>query len=262
MSSLGIGLALFIAELSGVYFTGGSLNPARSFGPTVVARAFAPYDWIYWLGPFLGSLIAAGFYKFIKILEYETANPGQDMDHPKADEHDIEQKIEEKKKLLIAAGINEHDAHQVATELTQNTVVVPIASSDADTVTSGQGSPGQMPNHIPDMYGSQYSPDSTFKEKRGSGSSDGTLVRPPLPTDKPVTGQPGSFSYLGSRGVVPRSRVPGPALRPGTILHSPRMATYEELYAPLETGPDVVLGEAVRDPRPVQRLKRTSSGFA
>ena len=28
----------------------------------------------------LGTIIASGFYKFIKVLEYETANPGQDMD--------------------------------------------------------------------------------------------------------------------------------------------------------------------------------------
>jgi hypothetical protein len=26
----------------------------------------------------LGALLAAAFYKFIKVLEYETANPGQD----------------------------------------------------------------------------------------------------------------------------------------------------------------------------------------
>ncbi|KAI4182816.1 MAG: hypothetical protein LQ346_006471 [Caloplaca aetnensis] len=30
---------------------------------------------IYWIGPILGSLIASGFYKFIKMLEYETAKP-------------------------------------------------------------------------------------------------------------------------------------------------------------------------------------------
>jgi len=35
---------------------------------------------LYWLGPILGALIAVGFYKTIKILEYETANPGQDDD--------------------------------------------------------------------------------------------------------------------------------------------------------------------------------------
>lgn len=32
------------------------------------------------MGPGLGALVAAGFYKFIKILEYESANPDQDVD--------------------------------------------------------------------------------------------------------------------------------------------------------------------------------------
>ena len=80
IAPVGIGLSLFIAELSGVYYTGGSLNPARSFGPCVVVRTFENYHWIYWIGPLLGSLLASGFYKFIKMLEYETANPGQDFD--------------------------------------------------------------------------------------------------------------------------------------------------------------------------------------
>ncbi|KAI9669532.1 MAG: hypothetical protein M1817_004651 [Caeruleum heppii] len=78
IAPVGIGLSLFIAELTGVYYTGGSVNPARSFGPAVVARDFVSYHWIYWIGPFLGAIVAAGFYKFIKMLEYETANPGQD----------------------------------------------------------------------------------------------------------------------------------------------------------------------------------------
>ncbi|KAI5776539.1 aquaporin-like protein [Geopyxis carbonaria] len=78
VAPVGIGLSLFVAELVGVYYTGGSLNPARSFGPCVVARAFDRDHWIYWVGPGLGGLIAAAFYKFIKVLEYETANPGQD----------------------------------------------------------------------------------------------------------------------------------------------------------------------------------------
>ena len=32
-----------------VYYTGGSLNPARSFGPSVVLHDFETYHWIYWL---------------------------------------------------------------------------------------------------------------------------------------------------------------------------------------------------------------------
>ncbi|KAJ9108594.1 hypothetical protein QFC19_002310 [Naganishia cerealis] len=72
LAPIGIGLALFIAELFSVYYTGGSLNPARSFGPNVVLHSFNGYHWIYWLGPAMGATIAAGFYKFIKYLEYET----------------------------------------------------------------------------------------------------------------------------------------------------------------------------------------------
>jgi glycerol uptake facilitator-like aquaporin len=55
IAPVGIGLALFVAELLGVYYTGGSLNPyvkalrrdgglthcsARSFGPSVVLAQF------------------------------------------------------------------------------------------------------------------------------------------------------------------------------------------------------------------------------
>jgi aquaporin related protein len=47
IAPVGIGLALFIAEMVGVYYTGGSLNPARSFGPCVVTGIFDKEHWIY-----------------------------------------------------------------------------------------------------------------------------------------------------------------------------------------------------------------------
>ncbi|KAI0007218.1 aquaporin-like protein [Xylariaceae sp. FL0662B] len=78
IAPIGIGLSLFIAELMGVYYTGGSLNPARSFGPNVVLASFENYHWIYWVGPILGALLASAFYIAIKALEYETVNPEQD----------------------------------------------------------------------------------------------------------------------------------------------------------------------------------------
>ncbi|KAF2758688.1 aquaporin-like protein [Pseudovirgaria hyperparasitica] len=74
IAPVGIGLSLFVAELMGVYYTGGSVNPARSFGPCVVTRDFHSYHWIYWVGPVLGSLLAAAFYTFIKALEFETGD--------------------------------------------------------------------------------------------------------------------------------------------------------------------------------------------
>lgn len=47
IAPVGIGLALFVAEMAGVYFTGGSLNPSRSFGPCVVTAKFDQEHWIY-----------------------------------------------------------------------------------------------------------------------------------------------------------------------------------------------------------------------
>ncbi|GAB7351910.1 hypothetical protein MBLNU459_g2452t1 [Dothideomycetes sp. NU459] len=91
IAPIGIGLALFVAELTGVYFTGGSLNPARSFGPCVVLHKFPGYHWIYWLGPALGALVAVGFYKLVKTLEYETANPGQDFNDKEAEVFNVDE---------------------------------------------------------------------------------------------------------------------------------------------------------------------------
>jgi len=85
IAPIGIGLSLFIAELTGVYLTGGSVNPARSFDPSVVSHRFHGYHWIYWISPILSSLLASGFYKFIKKLEYETGNPNQDASKPEGD---------------------------------------------------------------------------------------------------------------------------------------------------------------------------------
>lgn len=80
LAPVGIGLALFITQLVGVYYTGASVNPCRTLGPDVVIRSFPGYTWIYYVGPILGTLLAAGFYKLMKVLHYETVVPGQDGD--------------------------------------------------------------------------------------------------------------------------------------------------------------------------------------
>jgi len=85
LAPVGIGLALFVAEMTGVYFTGGSLNPARSFGPACITHNFPGYHWIYWVGPCLGSLLAFSFFRLMKFAEYETVNPGQDFDDHEAE---------------------------------------------------------------------------------------------------------------------------------------------------------------------------------
>jgi len=47
VAPVGIGLALFVAELVGVFWTGGALNPCRAFGPNVVMGSFNSDHWIY-----------------------------------------------------------------------------------------------------------------------------------------------------------------------------------------------------------------------
>lgn len=54
------------------------MNPARSLGPSVVAGSFPGYHWIYWVGPFIGSLIATLFYSLLKAFDYTSVVLGQD----------------------------------------------------------------------------------------------------------------------------------------------------------------------------------------
>ncbi|KAJ4335269.1 Aquaporin-1 [Ascochyta clinopodiicola] len=92
IAPVGIGLSLFVAELMGVFYTGGSVNPARSFGPAVVTRTFASYHWIYWVGPILGALLASVFYLLIKALEYESVNADNDPKRVLAEKYNLEKK--------------------------------------------------------------------------------------------------------------------------------------------------------------------------
>ncbi|THC96087.1 hypothetical protein EYZ11_004460 [Aspergillus tanneri] len=84
LAPVGIGMVFFVTEMivlryEGDYYTGGSLNPARSLGPDVINRSFPGYHWIYWVGPLLGSLLASGFFGLLTLFEYTTVNPGQDF---------------------------------------------------------------------------------------------------------------------------------------------------------------------------------------
>lgn len=252
--SLGIGLSLFIAELTGVYFTGGSLNPARSFGPSVVNHQFHDYHWIYWLGPILGAMVAAGFYKFIKILEYETANPGQDMDHAA--------NVEKRKNLLLAAGINEVDATKVAHELTQHHGGTGAAGGpDGTILANGQGRRSSDHNDQ-GMYGTRFHQPSKHGTKHGSDVSDMTYPPPQRPVATTTGSQIGRFSYLGDRGATPGGASTSNVLATEVRVESPAMTTNEQLYAPLAHGADVPLGGSVLNVETRQRPNRSPSSFA
>jgi glycerol uptake facilitator-like aquaporin len=64
IGGLGIGLTLTAAILCIGPATGASLNPARSFGPALVAGAWTMH-WAYWVGPIVGAALAAYAYKVV-----------------------------------------------------------------------------------------------------------------------------------------------------------------------------------------------------
>jgi aquaporin TIP len=63
LAPIAIGLAVLVDHLVGVPLTGASMNPARSFGPALVADAWDNH-WVYWLGPLIGGGLAALVYYF------------------------------------------------------------------------------------------------------------------------------------------------------------------------------------------------------
>ncbi len=61
---LAIGTTLGFAVMVGGPLTGGSFNPARWFGPALVANFFGG-TWPYLVGPIVGSLLAALVFRFV-----------------------------------------------------------------------------------------------------------------------------------------------------------------------------------------------------
>lgn len=55
---------IFFASVVVGPFTGNSLNPARSLAPAIYNNSWNMH-WIYWAGPFSGTIISTLFYKYI-----------------------------------------------------------------------------------------------------------------------------------------------------------------------------------------------------
>ena len=66
-----IGLTLTLVHILGIGLTGTSVNPARSFGPALVAAFTGNTEpitalWVFVVGPLVGAALAAVVYKFLE----------------------------------------------------------------------------------------------------------------------------------------------------------------------------------------------------
>ena len=64
IAGLVIGGALVLVHLLGIAFTGTSVNPARSFGPALIAGNLSGI-WVFLLAPLVGGVLAAVIYRFL-----------------------------------------------------------------------------------------------------------------------------------------------------------------------------------------------------
>lgn len=61
LAGVAIGLAVMMGALMAGPLTGGSMNPARSFGPSLATGEWTAH-WLYWLAPCAGALLAVRSY--------------------------------------------------------------------------------------------------------------------------------------------------------------------------------------------------------
>jgi aquaporin TIP len=88
IAGLAIGLTITIDVLMGGPLTGAAMNPARAFGPELVANSWSD-AWIYWLGPAIGALVAALVYDYLYLRPPRptvVGAPGSGVDEPRPGE--------------------------------------------------------------------------------------------------------------------------------------------------------------------------------
>lgn len=64
VAGFGIGLVLLFDILVGGPLTGAAMNPARAFGPAVVAGQWVGHG-VYWIGPLAGGILAALLWNYV-----------------------------------------------------------------------------------------------------------------------------------------------------------------------------------------------------
>jgi aquaporin TIP len=64
IAGLAIGFTITFDILMGGVLTGAMMNPARAFGPQLVANSWSHW-WVWYIGPFAGGVIAASLYELL-----------------------------------------------------------------------------------------------------------------------------------------------------------------------------------------------------
>jgi len=62
VGGFGVGLTLWMCILAGGPLTGAALNPARAFGPALIAGEWHA-QFAYWIGPIIGAIVAMQVYE-------------------------------------------------------------------------------------------------------------------------------------------------------------------------------------------------------
>jgi aquaporin NIP len=64
-AAVAIGFTVALDALWGGPISGASMNPARSFGPALIAGVWVN-QWIYWIAPIIGASIGAVVYQLLR----------------------------------------------------------------------------------------------------------------------------------------------------------------------------------------------------
>jgi len=70
LAPIPVGFAVILGVIAGGNLSGGSMNPARSFGPALVSGHWDGH-WVYWIGPLLGGAIAGWVYEYAFMTRYQ-----------------------------------------------------------------------------------------------------------------------------------------------------------------------------------------------
>lgn len=203
----------------------------------MVLHSFEGYHWIYWAGPALGTIVAVIFYRLIKILEYETANPGQDFNEKEAEVFNPDEEpatAEDVRRPNVGVGHSEYIATE---EGIQPVTSITTQSSDGGELTKhpsqGRGGVdgasddlGRSRSHRNDNVYGQPRPAHTGRssgEKRRSRGGSGSYARPSQ--DGYADAARAAYPPGQNHAHFPHDRTyyNGPDAENGTMYHSNRV---------------------------------------